>query len=112
MAQPPAQTAPQPVATAAGFAPGPELQNASQFAIMASAAEIVVLMGRARPMLAAEGPTQNQMAVEWTAGFALSPVAAKQLAKGLTDTVTRWEKQSGVQFKLEDAQIQEITIKK
>ena len=65
---------------------------ASQFTVMATPAEFLLVLGHGRPAFK-PGTTELGLVVEWTATYSLGPVAAKQLAGALKEAVDAWEKQ-------------------
>jgi hypothetical protein len=66
----------------------------SRFAVLASAAEIGLYIGNLRVAFNPAGDVVAQQ-VEYSHGFSLSPIAAKQLAQILTNTTAEYEKRFG-----------------
>ena len=71
----------------------PPSQGVSQFVINATPVEIMITAGVSRMVPHTNGTMTR--AVEWLVTLAISPIAAKQLADGLTDTIQRYEKHFG-----------------
>ena len=71
----------------------PPSQGVSQFVINATPVEIMITAGVSRMVPHTSGTMSR--AVEWLVTLAISPIAAKQLADGLTDTIQRYEKHFG-----------------
>lgn len=84
---------------------GPQTRPASRVALTANHMEFLLTFGASRVVIDPKsGTPKEELALEWLATFALSPMLAKKLGEMLTSSVRKYEEISGAEVPLPPAQ--------